>query len=288
VPNSPQPRRSSRRARVAAGVVVLIVVAGVTYLLTTKHSPLQQQPTECAVAAGKQEVQLTVSQAEIAATIAGVAVRRDMPVRAVTIAYATALQESKLTDLDYGDRDSVGVFQQRPSEGWGTAKQIENPVYASGRFFSALAAIPHYQRLPVYQAAQDVQHSADGSAYGQYATLGAQLAGAFAGTQPHALWCYYADPPGKARLTAAAQGLAGTFGPLPLSRLGDPAMEVRVVRPTAGWAVAAWLITHAGGYGITDVRYRGYEWNRAHGLGKWVRKPSGARAPADPDAVVFG
>jgi hypothetical protein len=287
VPNSPQPVRSSRRARIAAGVVVLTVVVGVTYLLTTKHSPLQQQPTECAVA-GQEEVQLTVSQAEIAATIAGVAVRRDMPVRAVTIAYATALQESKLTDLAYGDRDSVGIFQQRPSEGWGTAKQIEDPVYATDRFFSALAAVPHYQRLPVYQAAQDVQHSADGSAYGQYATLGAQLAGAFAGTQPHALWCYYAGPPGKAKLTAAAKGLAGTFGALHVSRLGDPAMVVRVRRAAAGWAVAAWLITHADSYGITDVRYRGYEWLRGHGTGKWVPGPAAARTPAGPDAVVFG
>jgi hypothetical protein len=289
VPNSPQPVRSSRRARIAAGVIVLTVVAGVTYLLTTKHSPLQpQQPTECAVAAGQDEVQLTVSQAAIAATIAGVAARRDLPVRAVAIAYATALQESKLTDLNYGDRDSVGVFQQRPSEGWGTTQEIENPVYASGRFFSALTAVPHYQRLPVYQAAQDVQHSADGTAYGQYATLGAQLAGAFYGAQPHALWCYYADPPGKARMAAAATALAGTFGPLRLSRLRDPAMVIRVRRPAAGWAVAGWLITHADSYGISDVRYRGYEWLRGHGTGKWVHGPAGPGAQADPDAVVFG
>jgi hypothetical protein len=288
VPNSPQPVRSSRRARIAAGVVVLIVVTGVTYLLTTKHSPLQPQPTECAVAAGSEEVQLTASQAAIAATIAGVAVRRDMPVRAVTIAYATALQESKLTDLAYGDRDSVGVFQQRPSEGWGTARQIEDPVYASDRFFTALAAVPHYQRLPVYQAAQDVQHSADGSAYGQYATLGAQLAGAFSGAQPHALWCYYAGPPGKAKLPAAAHGLASTFGPLHLSRLGDPRLVVRVGRAAAGWAIAAWLISHADSYGIRDVRYRGYEWLRGHGAGKWVPRPASSRTPADPDAVVFG
>lgn len=287
MPNSPQPVRSSRRTRIAAGIVVLIVVIGITYLLTTKRSPLQQ-PTQCAVTAGPEEVQLTVSQAAIAATIAGVAVRRDLPVRAVTIAFAAALQESKLTDLSYGDRDSVGVFQQRPSEGWGTAKQIQDPVYASGRFFAALTAVPHYQRLPVYQAAQDVQHSADGSAYGQYATVGAQLAGAFSGAQPHALWCYYADPPGKVRLSAAATGLASTFGPFPVSRLHDPAMVIRVPRATAGWAVAAWLITHAENYGLHDVRYRGYEWVRGQGTGKWKPGPATTRKPAGPDAVVFG
>jgi hypothetical protein len=288
VPNSPQPVRSSRLARAAAGVIVLAVVLGVVYLLTTKHSPLQQVPTACTVAAGPQEVQLTVSQAEIAATIAGVAARRDMPVRALTIAYATALQESKLTDLNYGDRDSVGVFQQRPSEGWGTTRQIEDPVYASGRFFAALAAVPRYRQIPVYQAAQDVQHSADGSAYGQYATVGAQLADAFYGTAPHALWCYYNGQPGKAQLTAAAKAMTSAFGPMTTRRAGDPALAVRVRRAAEGWTIAGWLITHAGSYGITDIRYRGYEWVRGHGTGKWLPRPATSRTPADPNAVVFG
>ena len=233
-------------------------------------------------------MQLTVSQAEIAATIAGVAARRDMPVRALTIAYATALQESKLTDLNYGDRDSVGVFQQRPSEGWGTTRQIEDPVYASGRFFAALAAVPRYRQIPVYQAAQDVQHSADGSAYGQYATVGAQLADAFYGTAPHALWCYYNGQPGQ--------------GPAAGRREGD---DVRVRpdahppgrRPGARRPGAAGrrglddrgLADHPRrSYGITDVRYRGYEWVRGHGTGKWLPRPARSRTPADPNAVVFG
>jgi hypothetical protein len=288
VPNSPQPVRSSRRARTAAGIVVLLVVLGVGYLLTTKHSPLPQIPTACTVSAGSQEVQLTVSQAEIAATIAGVAARRDLPVRALTVAYATALQESKLTDLSYGDRDSVGVFQQRPSEGWGTTRQIEDPAYASGRFFAALAAVPGYQHLPVYQAAQDVQHSADGSAYGQYATVAEQLADAFSGTSPHALWCYYNSTPGKARLTAAARAMTSAFGHVPTASAGDPALAVRVRRPAEGWTIAGWLITHAQSYGITDVRYRGYEWIRGHGAGKWLRRPASPRTQADPNAVVFG
>jgi hypothetical protein len=288
VPNSPQPVRSPRLARTAAGIIVLLVVVGVIYLLTTKHSPLQQQPTACAVSAGPQQVQLTVSQAAIAATIAGVAARRDLPVRAVTIAYATALQESKLTDLNYGDRDSVGVFQQRPSEGWGTTRQIEDPVYASSRFFAALSAVPGYQHLPVYQAAQDVQHSADGSAYGDYATVGAQLAGAFYGATPHALWCYYNGKAGHARLTAAAKALTATFGRMPTAKAGDPAIAVRVPRAQEGWAIAGWLITHAQSYGIGNVRYRGYEWLRGHGTGKWLPRPATSRTPADPDAVVFG
>lgn len=288
MPNSPQPVRSTRLTRIVAGTIVVLVAAGVTYLLTTKHAGLQPEPTACAVAAGRQDLQLTVSQAAIAATIAGVAARRDMPVRAVTIAYATALQESKLTDLNYGDRDSVGVFQQRPSEGWGTTTEIENPVYASGRFFAALAAVPGYERLPVYKAAQDVQHSADGSAYGQYASVGAQLADAFYGTQPHAIWCYYSDPAGKPRLTAAARALTGTFGWMRTARAKDPGIEVRVHRAAEGWTIAGWLITHADDYGISTVRYRGYEWLRGHGTGKWLSGPASSSGPAGPDAVVFG
>jgi hypothetical protein len=275
-------------ARTAAAVIVVLVVAGVTYLLTTKHVPTILEPTECTVGAGRQELGLTVGQAGIAATIAGVATRRGLPVRAVTIAYAAALQESKLADLDYGDRDSVGIFQQRPSAGWGTAAEIENPVYASTRFFAALAAVPGYQHMPVYKAAQAVQRSADGYAYGQYATVGAQLASAFTGNTPHDLWCYYADPAGRPQLAAAGRALTGVFGRLPIRRAGDPADTVRVSRLRVGWAVAAWLMSHAGSYGITDIRYQGYEWLRGHGSGTWLRLRGRAGTPAGPDAVVFG
>ena len=71
-------------------------------------------------------------------------------------------------NLDYGDLDSVGVFQQRPSEGWGTTSELEDPAYATARFFGALTQVHGYLQLPVDQAAQAVQHSADGSAYAQY------------------------------------------------------------------------------------------------------------------------
>lgn len=307
MPNSSQPVRSPRLARGAAALVVLLVVAGVVYLVETKHVPLIPQPTSCTAVADRQQLPLSVSQAGIAATIAGVAARRDLPTRAVTIAYAAALQESKLANLDYGDRDSVGVFQQRPSEGWGTPQQIEDPVYATGRFFSALAAVPGYLRMPVYAAAQAVQRSADGYAYGQYATVAAQLAGAFSGVLPHAFSCYYASSTGKPRLAAASHALTSTFGDLRSKAAGDPAMAIRVGRPSEGWAVAAWLISHASSYGISNVRYFGYEWFAERGSGGWVRQrrsgssaqpsagspaPPSAGSPAPtqaaPTTVVFG
>ena len=74
-----------------------------------------------------------------------------------------------------------GVFQQRPSQGWGTTADLENPDYATTKFFGALVQRARYTKLPVYRAAQDVQHSADGSAYEQYAEVAALLARYFTG-----------------------------------------------------------------------------------------------------------
>jgi hypothetical protein len=266
-------------------VLAICLVIGVLAIKLAGKTLLR--PTACLVGPSNQAVQLSVSQAGIAATIAGVANHRGMPVRAVAIAYATALQESKLANLPYGDQDSVGVFQQRPSEGWGTPQQIENPVYATGRFFAALAQVPRYRRLPIYQAAQDVQRSADGSAYAQYAGVGTELARAFTGAQPHEVWCSYGSPVGRARLTAARAALDSVFGRLDSTITGDPGARVDVSGAREGWAVAAWLVSHAARYGISDVRYAGFRW-LASGSGHWKQVTATARGPAATTAVVFG
>src|SRR5215475_2389659 len=193
-------------------MAVILVAAGIGYLVTRTSAIVTPRPTVCGAGPKASQVQLSPGQAGIAAIIAGVAHQQSMPVRAVAIAYATALQESKLSNPDYGDLDSVGVFQQRPSEGWGSARQLEDPVYATDRFFDALTAVPNYQRLPIYVAAQDVQHSADGQAYDQYAAVGTALAAAFTGDDPHTVWCSYADPATKASLGTAGQALTSAFG----------------------------------------------------------------------------
>jgi hypothetical protein len=294
VPLSFGPAGSVWKGRVAATAIVLVVAACVVYLVTTKRASLiPAQPTSCTAAADQQQVPLSVSQAGIAATIAGVAARHDLPERAVTIAYAAALQEAKLTNPDYGDRDSVGVFQQRPSEGWGTAEEIMNPVYATSRFFAALETVPGYLHMPVYAAAQAVQRSADGYAYDQYASLGAQLASAFTGAEPHSVWCYYNGRVGKPRLAAAARAIADTFGAVRVRAAKDPALAVGILaagRRTVhdDWAVAAWLVAYAGTYGIATVSYHGYEWMRGHTPGTWRRLSGRALARADPTSVVFG
>ncbi len=284
---SKRKRGSARRSGAAATAIVVLVVLAVGYL-AIKHRAATVRPTACLAGSPNALLQLSVSQAGIAATIAGVASQRAMPGRAVAIAYAAALQESKLSNLPYGDRDSVGVFQQRPSEGWGTRQEIEDPVYASGRFFAALAGVPHYLRLPIYRAAQAVQHSADGSAYGQYALMGTQLARAFTGTVPHSVWCSYGAPVGKARLAAAIRALSTAFGSLPHQAAMDPAASVTVSSARQGWAVAAWLVSHAANYGIAYVRFGGYQWHAMTGPEHWVRQQAQAGKPAGTAVVVFG
>ncbi len=280
--------RRSRKAGAAAVVVIVIIVAFLAFF-KAKHL---QFPTPgvsgCVVRGHRFDVPLEASQAGIAATIAGVAAHRTMPVRAITIAYATALQESDLANLDYGDRDSVGVFQQRPSQGWGTRHQLLDPVYASTRFFAALAAIPHYQKLRIYKAAQDVQHSADGSAYAQYAPQGAQMAGGFSGTRPRAVWCWYAAPiKGKGKLGAAASQLRHAYGFVAISHSGDPVARVVVHNTELGWSMAAWLVSHADKFRIKLVSYQGYRWTSAHGHAGW-RRVRGPQRAAAGSGLEFG
>jgi hypothetical protein len=273
-----------RRAALAAALIV-IVLCGALYLALRPSPP--PRVTACAAGPGGQALQLTPGQAGIAAIIAGVATRRELPARAVAIAYATALQESKLTNLHYGDLDSVGVFQQRPSEGWGSARQIENPVYATERFFDALVRVPAYLSLPIDVAAQDVQRSADGSAYEQYAGVGSALAAAFTGADPHAVWCTYSSPPGQASLAAAGRAMTAAFGLTARQDGLAKAMTVSVGPDAQGWAVTAWLVSHAEEYGINSVSYQGYQWLGFSGPGRWQAEQATLRAAGGAASVEF-
>jgi len=263
--------------------MAFIVVLG-GYIAYQRIAPLISG-NGCTAAGGGQDISLGTGQAGIAATIAGVAQREALPARAVTVAYATALQESKLQNLSYGDRDSVGVFQQRPSEGWGPRQDLENPVYATSKFFGALVKVPGYQRLPIYQAAQDVQHSADGFAYAQYAPMATRMAVAFTGQDPHAVWCWYAKKiTGTARTDAASTQLSQTFGPQRARPRADPGLIVHVAGNRQGWVIAAWLVSHAQQYQISYVTYAGYRWTAADGAAGWSRSDS----PSPPGSIQLG
>lgn len=155
-------RKGPTIAAAATIVAVLVLVSVGVYVNVRSVTGQLALPTftpECRVTAQGQ-VDMDAAQLANAATIAAVGVRRRMPERAVVVALATALQESSLENIPYGDRDSVGLFQQRPSQGWGTVSQIRDPVHASTTFYAALQRVPRWETLPLTVAAQKVQRSA--------------------------------------------------------------------------------------------------------------------------------
>lgn len=146
----------------------------------------------CQVVSGQGDgvsYEFTPEQAANAATISAVGASRGMPERAVTIALATALQESALRNIAHGDRDSLGLFQQRPSQGWGTEKQIMDPTYSAGEFYEHLAKVPDYARLPLTVAAQRVQRSGFPDAYAKHEPDATLLAAALTGRAAATLTC---------------------------------------------------------------------------------------------------
>ena len=301
----PRPRRLRAVALVASGVVLTVAIIG--YLIgPSPPTATPPPPPGCQAGRGAAATPLSTGQAGIAATIAGVAARHGLGPRAVTVAYATALQESKLQNLGYGDLDSVGVFQQRPSQGWGTTAELEDPVYATTKFFAALVKVPGYRTMPVDQAAQDVQHSADGYAYQQWTGLASLLAGYFTGASAAGVSCWY-SPGGQADLAAAVKQLTTTFGrggtngvsaAVTADRSAQknggspapPARKVAVVHvPRAvAWAVASWLVSYAQQYGISQVTYAGYLWTAANGSVGWQRPAAGSAAAATANSLAAG
>ncbi|MFI8308743.1 C40 family peptidase [Streptomyces sp. NPDC085927] len=127
---------------------------------------------------------LPAEQVPNAQTIIATGISLDVPKRGQIIALATAVQESRLRNLSSGDRDSLGLFQQRPSQGWGTAEQIRDPVYASERFYKALLKVHGWQQMTLTQAAQVVQKSGYPDAYAQWEPLATALQKAIAAAFP--------------------------------------------------------------------------------------------------------
>jgi murein DD-endopeptidase MepM/ murein hydrolase activator NlpD len=119
------------------------------------------------------------AQIRNAAIIVNVGSDMRVPFRGWVIAVATAMQESALSNLPHlgsrNDHDSVGLFQQRPSQGWGTAKQLQNPEYASRKFYEKLVTIKGWQQMALTDAAQRVQVSAYPDAYAKHEPIAIQI-----------------------------------------------------------------------------------------------------------------
>lgn len=267
--------RSRRRVLITgaalAVLALLVVVAVVVAGNPSASKALTGPPCEATVAG--QSFTLELDQAENATTIAAVGKREGMADHAVTIALATAMQESHLHNLGYGDRDSLGLFQQRPSQGWGTEAQVMDPSYAAAAFYARLTKVAGWQTLGVTEAAQKVQHSGLPSAYAQWEAEARVLAQALTGEVPGAFTCRVTSPKGA----TVDPGLAAIMA----AELGPTATDAS---PTAaqGWTTAAWLVGHAGSHHVTSVTFAGQQWTATSGQWKPVR------APAADGVVLIG
>ena len=123
----------------------------------------------------------TAEQTNNIALIVAGSIRHGLPARAGTIAVATAIQESSLRNIDYGDRDSVGLFQQRPSMGWGSVEEIMDPYYSTDKFYNSLKHLDGWQDMEVTVAAQRIQVSGFPDAYADHEEEGRLWASALTG-----------------------------------------------------------------------------------------------------------
>ncbi|WP_236045997.1 heavy metal transporter [Streptacidiphilus fuscans] len=313
---APPPRRRRRRRWLAClpALALLAVLVVVVVVLIGKGRGLLPGPLSegCEADTPDGIVQLDLDQMENASTIAAVATSRNLPERAVTISLATAMQESQLVNLNGGDRDSLGLFQQRPSQGWGTPQQIADPVYATNRFLDKLVQIPGYAQLPLTQAAQDVQHSAYPDAYAQHEADATTLSGALTGRVQAALSCTV-DGVGAASAgtgtSDVSAALSKDFGhvvsttPLGAAASSSDSSGASPSGPTQdrldvqlhgsaylaehGWAVAQWAVAHAKDLHITGVSYAGKQWTADASDKGWVAADgSSASASAAPASDV--
>jgi len=251
---------SAVRRGLIATVIVLVVFTGVGFGVYALWHAAQSHSTAEECTAGDYSVE--TDQASVAATMVGVVISRNLPERAAVLALAAGLQESKLTNLGpgEGDRDSVGVLQQRPSQGWGTPAQLQDVHFATKQFLDALVKIDGWETMPLADAIQKVQISIDGSYYARHEEEAQALSDALTGKTPAGLTCQFAKPTQVATVAAVAAALAQD---LPVSR--PQAVAPRVSVPGASWATAAWFVANANRFGIDSVAYSGRKWTRAHG-----------------------
>jgi len=240
------------------------------------------QPEQCTAQGPGGEVTLTPEQMANAAVVAAVGQRRGLSERAVQIALATALQESKLRNLRFGDRDSLGLFQQRPSQGWGTEEQILDPVYASTAFYTALVKVKGWETMPLTEAAQAVQRSGHPSLYAQHEQRAASLAASLVGSTPAGLSCRLptadsAGQPGAAVSALATQlGVTGAVSPSTGSA-GEPSVTVPAASTAQGWAIGAWAVAQAEGLDVVAVQVADRQWRRD--TGRWEPVPTDSTRP---------
>lgn len=273
--------RRRRRAAVLVGALALLLTGAVLAVVVALGALDARGPiiARCDANLTKSvRYSLAPDQADNAALVSAIATRRGLPARAATIALATAFQESKLRNIDFGDRDSLGLFQQRPSQGWGTEAQILDPEYATQAFYDVLVTIDGYETLTVTDAAQRVQRSAFPNAYADHEQMARAFASALTGYSRAALTCSLRPAAEQERAAAVETVLARLerdFARIDATVRNDGAVvvDVRSLAPDAGeedvtrlaWGVAHWAVATAEATGVSRVATQGQVWDRSAG-----------------------
>jgi hypothetical protein len=221
----------------------------------TEPVPGQQR---CVATVNNRSTVVDLDQAHFASIITGISVRRGLPPRAASIALATAYQETGIRNLDYGDRDSVGLFQQRPSQGWGTKKQLMDPYYATGKFYDALVKIDNWENADINDVAQKIQFSGYPEAYRDHEADARILASALSGQSAAGFSCL--DRSGTTGDTKGFRSsLQRTFGNLDDSA-EDSVVTIRATGERRAWAYAHFAVANAQLYGVTNVKIGNRSW----------------------------
>lgn len=225
---------------------------------------------------------IDLEQSKHASIIAGLSVRRSLPARAASIALTTAYQESGIRNLDYGDRDSLGLFQQRPSQDWGSPEEIMDPHYSTGAFYDALVKIKNWEDRDITEVAQAVQISAYPDAYRDHETDGRALASAFTGQSPAALTCLDREP-GAGDAKGLSSAMKKTFGKISVSRSGKT-LTVKAKSETAAWAYGQFAVASLDEYGVASVTIGDQAWRAvADDRGEWAT----TEEPAKKNRVII-
>ena len=263
----------STKLSIAVAAIVVVALGAFIGIRTIVHA-IQSQFASSHCEVGGYEID--TDQASVAAQMVGAATKftPPLPEHASVLALMAGLQESKLTNIppNEGDRDSVGVLQQRPSQGWGhhRASVLTDVTEATHEFLAALVKVPHWQTKAPAAAIQAVQISADGSAYAQHEDEARALAAALLGHSPGSFTCTF-DKPTKVATTAEV--VAMLRHQLPVNLPHAQAKTIRV--PGAHWQTVAWFVANADRLGVDSVAYDGKRWSRAHG---WKSAAAGTSA----------
>jgi len=274
-------------------VAVLVgVIAAVRVLSRITATGVTIIPSDhCIAVADSYRGTMTPEQAGNAAIIVGEALRRHLPARAATIAIVTASQESGLRNLNYGDADSLGLFQQRPSQGWGTPDQIMDPWYSAGKFYDALVKVKNWQFRNIGEVAQAVQRSAYPDAYAKHEPAGRAIASALTGLTPAGLRCVANDGGGGGgdELTGLLTKIWGnniTITPGTDAATGASTLTVTAPDATAAWAAAQISMAQLASYGLTSIQVGDQTWtHQSTDLAQWA--PSHAAAHGNTVVITL-